>query len=212
MTLLLLGATGAVGRQLLALALADARVDKVVVLSRTPLPSHPKLHNPVLDFSQLPDDATWWRADAALCCLGTTLKAAGGKSAFRAVDHDLVLALARLAREHGTPAWAYCSSMGANARAANFYLRVKGETERDLQLLDFPCLCLVRPSLLDAGPRAQRRLGEELALTLCRLLGPLLPRRWRPIKTKLVARAMLEWALRPKKGIKVLCSETLQLR
>src|SRR3954454_8412844 len=99
MKLLLVGATGLVGRQVLDLALADARVEAVVAPTRRPLPDQPKLLAPAVDFARLPEDADWWRADATICALGTTMRVAGSKDAFRRVDYDYPLAGARIARE-----------------------------------------------------------------------------------------------------------------
>ncbi|HLO94775.1 MAG TPA: NAD-dependent dehydratase, partial [Burkholderiaceae bacterium] len=189
-TLLLLGSTGLVGQQLLALALADPAVSQVVAPTRRPLPTHERLLNPQIDFERLPAEAPWWRADAVLCALGTTLRLAGSPEAFRRIDHDYVLAACRLAREAGTPRCGFVSSLGADAGSRGLYLRVKGETERDLQALGFEALVCVRPSLLDGGPRPDHRPGEILALALGRGLAPLLPRRWRPVRTERVAAAL----------------------
>ncbi|WP_199698882.1 Rossmann-fold NAD(P)-binding domain-containing protein [Oleomonas cavernae] len=130
-TLLLVGATGLVGQHTLALALADPRVTKVVAPTRRPLPAGPKLENPVVDFDALPEDAPWWQAGAVICTLGTTQKIAGSQAAFRKVDYDYPLAVARLARRHSTPAYALTSSVGASARSPSFYLRTKGSWRRN---------------------------------------------------------------------------------
>jgi uncharacterized protein YbjT (DUF2867 family) len=189
--LLILGATGLVGQQVLAQALADPSVAQVVAPTRRALPTHPKLLNPIVDFKALPQ-ADWWAADAVVCCLGTTLKQAGSPAAFRAVDHDHVLAAARLARAAGTPTFALNSSLGAAAASSNLYLRTKGETEDDLAALGFASLTLVRPSLLDGGPRPDSRPGEALGLWFARLARPLIPARYRAVRTEAVARALLQ--------------------
>jgi nucleoside-diphosphate-sugar epimerase len=102
--LLLVGATGLVGQAVLAAALADERVARVVAPTRRPLPAHPRLDNPVVDFARLPADAPWWRVDAVICTLGTTLREAGSRAAFQQVDRDYPAAVARLARSHGATA------------------------------------------------------------------------------------------------------------
>jgi uncharacterized protein YbjT (DUF2867 family) len=208
-TLLILGATGLVGQQLLAQALADPRIERVVAPTRRPLPPHAKLQNPIVDYDALPADAVWWQADAALCALGTTIKTAGSQAAFRKVDHAYVLAAATLARQAGTPAFVLNSSIGAAARGGSFYLRVKGETEDDLAALGFRSLTLVRPSLLDGGPRPDSRPGEAVAIAVSKCLGPLIPKRWRPIGTDRVAAAMLAAALDCKPGTSIIESEQL---
>jgi len=209
-TLLLLGSTGLVGQQLLALALADPAVRQVVAPTRRPLPAQERLLNPQVDFDQLPADAPWWRADAVLCALGTTLRLAGSPEAFRRVDHDYVLAACRLARQAGTRRCGFVSSLGADAGSRGLYLRVKGETERDLQALGFESLSCIRPSLLDGGPRPDPRPGETLALALSRGLMPLLPRRWRPVRTERVARALYDAVREGRPGLRIIPSEALQ--
>ncbi|HRE18921.1 MAG TPA: hypothetical protein PLW86_17935, partial [Rhodocyclaceae bacterium] len=130
----------------------------------------PKLINPLIDYAHLPADAPWWKADGVICALGTTLKLAGSQAAFRLVDHDYVLAAASLAQQAGTPGFALNSSLGASVKASSFYLRVKGEVERDLEELGFSWLSIVRPSLLDGGPRPDSRPGERIALAVSKAL------------------------------------------
>lgn len=197
--LLLLGATGLVGQQVLAQALADSAVALVVAPTRRPLAPHPKLLNPVVDFKALPQ-AGWWAADAVVCCLGTTLKLAGSPAAFREVDHDHVLAAARLARAAGTPSFALNSSLGAAASSGNLYLRTKGETEDALAALGFTSLTLVRPSLLDGGPRPDTRPGEAVGLWFARVAHPLIPARYRAVRTEAVAWVLLQAARQAKPG------------
>lgn len=208
MKLLLLGATGLVGREVLRLALSDARVSQVVAPVRKPLPAHPKLDAPLVDFDRLPPDAPWWQADAVICTLGTTMKAAGTRQLFRRVDHDYPLAVARLALAAGTRTYALNSAAGANAGSRIFYNRVKGELERDLEALGFRSLTYVRPGLI-GGERDEARAGEGAALRLLRVLGPVLPRRWRINPAPRIAAALLEAALAAAPGVHVVASEDL---
>jgi uncharacterized protein YbjT (DUF2867 family) len=207
-SVLILGATGSVGKQLLALALSDQRITSVTAPTRRPLPANPKLHNPIIDYGKLPE-ADWWRCNAVLCALGTTIKQAGSKNAFRTVDHDYVLAAAKRAKSAGTACFVLNSSLGADASSNNFYLNVKGEIENALAELDFESLTFIRPSLLDGGPRPERRYGEEIGLWFGKHLGALIPKRYRPISTQAVAKAMLDAALRPKPGRHIIESEEL---
>ncbi len=197
--LLILGATGLVGQHVLAQALADPSLVHVVAPTRRALAPHPKLLNPIVDFKALPQ-ADWWATDAVVCCLGTTLKLAGSPAAFREVDHDHVLTAARLARAAGTPTFALNSSLGASAESGNLYLRTKGETEVDLAALGFASLTLVRPSLLDGGPRPDVRPGEAVGLWLFRLARPLIPVRYRAVRTEAVAHALLQAVRQVKPG------------
>ncbi|WP_454774627.1 NAD-dependent dehydratase [Janthinobacterium tructae] len=208
MKLLLVGATGLVGREVLRLALADARVAAIVAPVRKALPPHAKLHAPLVDFDQLPPDAPWWKADAVICTLGTTMKVAGTRQAFLRVDHDYPLAVARLARAAGTSTYALNSAAGANAASRIFYNRVKGELERDLEQLGFASLTHVRPGLI-GGERDVARAGEGAALRLLRVLGPVLPARWRINPAPRIAQALLEAALAGAPGVHIVSSEQL---
>lgn len=209
-TLLILGGTGAVGRQLVEQALADPRVTTVVAPTRRPLPQHAKLTNPIVDYAQLPREAEWWRADAALCALGTTLRQAGSREAFRKVDHDYVVTAAACAQSWGAGTFVLNSSLGASASSRSFYLRVKGETERDLEQLGFASLTLVRPSLLDAGQRPDWRPGEATGLWLARRLAPVIPARYRAVPAAAVAAAMLQAAHMATSGVQVIESDQIR--
>lgn len=209
MRLMLIGASGEVGREVLAQALTDRRVAEVVALTRRPLPAATKLNNVVVDFDRLPERAQWWAVDAVVCTLGTTLRAAGSRAAFAAVDRDLPLRIARLARVAGATRFGFNSSLGADARSGNFYLRTKGEAEEAIRQLGYPGYVILRPSLIDAD-RAEGRSGERLALTFARGLAPLIPRRWRAVTPAAIARALLDGVLCAAPASRVVESEALQ--
>lgn len=194
MKLILLGATGLVGSHVLELALADARISEIIAPTRRPMPERTGLFAPLVDFDHLPEHAPWWHADAVICALGTTMKKAGSREAFRRVDHHYPLEAARLARRHGVPAFVLNSATGADPDSRFFYNRVKGELERDLRALGFASLTLVRPGLI-SGPRTEFRLGERVAEVLLKTTGPLLARRWRINLARNIAQAMLDAAV-----------------
>lgn len=211
MRLLLLGATGAVGSEVLRLALAHPQVRRVVAPTRRPLPAgagHPKLLNPVTDFAQ-PDAVLLSPEveglDAVVCALGSTIKQAGSQAAFAAVDRDLPVALARAAQRLGAHSLALNSSLGASARG-NFYLRTKFEAEQALRALGFASYTVVRPSLIDAQ-RTQSRPGERVGLWVSNLLGPLVPRRYRPVSATAIAHTLLRTALEAVPGERIIESE-----
>lgn len=207
--LLLVGASGEVGRAVLAQALVDPRIAAVVALTRRPLPAAAKLNNVVVDFDSLPEEAPWWPVDAVVCTLGTTLRAAGSKEKFVAVDRDLPLRIARLARAAGATRFALNSSLGADARSGNFYLRTKGQAEDAIRDLGYPGYTIVRPSLIDAD-RAESRPGEHLSLIFARALRPMIPLRWRAVTPAAIARALLDAALSSKPVSRVIESDELQ--
>jgi uncharacterized protein YbjT (DUF2867 family) len=207
-TLLLAGATGLVGQAVLRQALADPRVARVVAPTRTPLPAQARLHNPVVDFDHLPADADWWKADAVVCTLGTTIRVAGSQAAFRKVDHDYPLAIARLALQHGATTYVLTSASGANPGSRIFYSRTKGELERELATLGYEALTFVRPGLL-GGERTQRRTAEYVGMQLLKVIGPLLPRRYRMVPAESVAAVLLRCALESTPGVHVIESEAL---
>lgn len=197
MRVALAGATGLVGGLLLRRLLADAAVREIHLVGRRApegVGADARLRFHPADFARLPTAPQWARVERGYCCLGTTIRAAGSRAAFRAVDHDAVLDFARAMRRGGTPDFRAVSSVGADPDARNFYLRVKGETERDLIALGFMNLSLFRPGLL-RGPRAEFRLGERIALATSPLWSPLLQgrlRHFRPTDAAVLAAALHE--------------------
>jgi uncharacterized protein YbjT (DUF2867 family) len=204
-TLLIAGATGLIGSRALAIALADQRVRRVVAPTRRPIAAHPKLANPRLDTLLADPSGETWRADGAICALGTTQAKAGSAAAFRAVDHDMVLAVARNCRAAGTRRFALVSSLGADPRSRFLYTRTKGEVEAAIVALAFPSLTILRPGFLD-GDRDEVRPLERVARLMLRLAGPLLPRSARASSPDRVARVLVEAALADAPGVQILAS------
>jgi uncharacterized protein YbjT (DUF2867 family) len=190
---LLGGATGAVGARLLALLLARKDGPGVLAVGRRPPPRrHARLewlHAELEDFQEALSGRTF---DQAFCCLGTTMKRAGSKAAFRAVDLDGVTAFARAARAGGAGFFGLVSAAGADPRSRNFYLRTKGEAEAAVEALGFPSLVIMQPGLL-RGEREEFRAGERLGQAAAPLfdrvlLGPLA--RYRSVAIDSVAAAL----------------------
>ena len=207
--LLIVGSTGLVGGHALAQALADARFAQVIAPTRRPLSmQHAKLENPIVDFDALPTDAAWWRVDAVVCALGTTIRDAGSKAAFRRVDLDYVLAMATHVRAAGARSFALNSSLGADPVAGNFYLRTKGEAEAALRSLGYPSLTLVRPSVI-GGERERRRPMEHFGMRVLRAVEPLVPKRYRVVPAERIARCLLEAAFAAEPGVRVVESERI---
>lgn len=209
------GATGLVGRQLLAELVAEPRVERIVAVTRRPLDlSHEKLEVLVTELDELEDALAKRQATHAFCCLGTTIAKAGSQAAFRHVDHDLSLAFGRACVEAGVEKLLVVTALGADPRSRVFYNRVKGELERDLAALGLPELHLLRPSLL-LGEREERRRAEALAMALAKPLGALLAgplAKYRAIDASDVAKALLAFALEPKSSQAVTIHESDAIR
>ena len=166
------GATGLVGREVLAALSAAENIRAIhVVGRRAPDSSDARMRFHPVDFGQPMQLQQLPSVDEVYIALGTTIKVAGSQAAFRAVDHDAVVALARQARQQGAKRLAVVSAMGADASSRIFYNRVKGETEDALRALGFDTLVIARPSMID-GDRASLnqpgRPGEGLGLALMR--------------------------------------------
>ena len=209
---LLAGATGLVGQALLALLLADARYSTVhVVGRRAPNVQHPKL---VVHISaSLTNWASPVAVDDVFIALGTTIKVAGSKAAFKALDFDAVLALATQAKAQGATRLAVVSAMGASAQSAVFYNQVKGEMETAVNQLGFQTVVIARPSLL-AGDRESlkqpERIAEKLSLVAFKWLKPLIPANYQAINASDVAAAMLKTLGSAGAGKQVLLSGDMQ--
>ena len=201
---LLAGATGLTGEHLLDRLLSEPTIARVVAPTRRPLAKHAHLSNPVGPLTELLPQLQG-PVDTAFCCLGSTIRQAGSQEAFRAIDHDLVLAVAQRARELGARHFIVVSALGANPRSQVFYNRVKGEMEEALKAQDWPQLTIARPSLL-LGPRSDFRLGERLAAPLMRLV----PGKYRGIYACTLARALWRLALEEDNGVRIIDSDELR--
>jgi len=192
---LVAGATGLVGREVLAVLLADKSYSQVVCVGRRSLPlQDPKLVQHTVDYQAAAPFAALPRVDDVFIALGTTIKVAGSQAAFRAIDFDAVVALAQAARAQGATKLGVISAMGADPASSIFYNRVKGEMEEALTQLDYPTLVIARPSML-AGNRAATgqptRMGERIALVITRALKPLIPANYRSVQAHDVAAALV---------------------
>jgi uncharacterized protein YbjT (DUF2867 family) len=171
---------------------------------------HPKLTSHVVDFAAL---AALPKVDDCFIALGTTIKAAGSKDAFRAIDLKAVEAVALAARASGATKLGVVSAMGANSQSSVFYNRIKGEMELSLARMGFKCLVIGRPSLID-GDRAAlhqpERSGEGIGLLLARGLSPLLPANYRAIKASDIAQALIRHVKECTPGVLTLMSGDMQ--
>jgi uncharacterized protein YbjT (DUF2867 family) len=217
-TALIAGASGLVGKELLALLLASPASREVHSLVRKPSAlKHAKLHCYVVDFSKLgtasAQTLTLPAIDEVYICLGTTIKAAGSQEAFRAVDFDAVLAVARAGIARGATKLGVISAMGASSNSGVFYSRVKGEMEEAVSKLGYQSVIIARPSFLEGDREAllqHARPGEKIALAAMSLFKPLIPKNYQAVEASSVAAALLRHVRSGKSDTSILLSGQLQ--
>ncbi len=185
--------------------IASERYARVVVLTRRTVHNeNPKVDQRVVNFDQLAA-MELPAADDVFCALGTTIKKAGSQEAFRHIDLDFPLSLANKALARNAKQFLLVSSVGANAKSKNSYLRTKGELEDAISVLPFQAIHIFRPSML-LGPREERRAGERAGIVFMRLVLPMLIgglRKYRAIEAQDVARSMVSAAATDRVGKRV---------
>ena len=179
---------------------------------RAPTLNHPRLHLHAVDFTAI---STLAPVDDVYIALGTTIAVAGSQAAFRAIDYDAALAVARAARNAGATRCGLVSAMGANAESRIFYNRVKGQLERDIERLGFTTLVIARPSLL-VGDRQllqqPRRRAEALSIKLFHWFNPIVPANYRARPATEIAQALVQAVQSKPAGLHVLCGQALLVR
>ncbi|MBS4213586.1 MULTISPECIES: oxidoreductase [Neobacillus] len=200
------GATGLVGKELVHLLLINPAYTAVTLIVRRPTGiAHPKLQEKIVDFNRLEQSDVDLAGADVFCALGTTIKKAGSQKAFRLVDYEYPLALGRMAKAQGAKQFLIITSMGANPASRTFYIRVKGEVEKELLGLGLSALHIFRPSLL-LGNREEFRFGERISAVLSSILSPLFLgtlKKYKPVHAETVAGAMIRIAQKGTSGIHV---------
>jgi uncharacterized protein YbjT (DUF2867 family) len=210
---LLAGATGLVGRELAKQIAASDRYGALRLLLRRRAPELedlPESSALLVDFDALP--AGLPRADDVYVALGTTIKVAGSEQAFRRVDYDYVLGVARAARSAGAERLGVVSALGADPASRVFYNRVKGEMERDILSLGYASIVIAQPSLLlgDREPLGQAaRAGEAWAKRLLAPISKLIPAQVRPVQAADVARSLIHGVLEGAAGVTRIASREM---
>ncbi len=201
---ILIGATGLVGSHLLKQLLDDERFASVKVLGRrTSGLKHPKLKEHIIDFSKPSGWAPVVKGDVLYLCLGTTRAKAGSKQAQYEVDYRYQLDVASAAAKNGVASVVLVSSAGAKHTSKFFYMRMKGELERDLSTLRFRHMVFIRPGPL-TGPRTEKRRAENLGVAIISFINRLgLMQHYTPIHGDTVARAMINATFMQHRGIQV---------
>ena len=213
-TAVIVGSTGAIGRQLMPLLLAAPRFDKIIVFHHRPTPyaGLGKIEQRIVDFTALAPPEPGDDLEAVFCCIGTTQSKAGSTEAFQKVDRDIPVALARWASANNTTTFVGISSVDARADARSVYLKTKGEMESGVAGAGLRSTYMLRPSLL-AGGRDEYRLAERIGNRVLAVIGPVMlgpVRKYRAIHTKTVAHAMLVCAERAVPGVHILESDAIQ--
>jgi len=194
MKVMVLGATGLTGGMVVEKLLEQPEISTVIAPVRRPMVvENSKLEQRFMEFDAMEAQPDAFQVDVLICCLGTTLKKAGSREAFRKVDHDYALKAAQMARNAGARALILMSAIGASSQSPVFYNRVKGELEENVRALKFPYLAIYHPSLL-LGQRKEARTAEALGVAVMpvanrALIGPL--RKYRAIEAEAVASAMV---------------------
>lgn len=205
-SVLVVGATGLVGAEIVRQLAADASVQRIVVISRRPLVDRPaRVESHIVDFDRLHEHASLFAVDQIFCALGTTIKQAGSQAAFRQVDFEYPLAVARLGLKGGARHFLLVSALGANSESGIFYNRVKGELEDQLRSLGYRSVSIARPSLL-LGKREEFRLMERVGM----VIGELVPGRYRPVQAEAVAKSLVTAAQIDAPGLHIIESEEIR--
>lgn len=203
MKALVIGATGATGKDLVEVLLEDPAYTEVVAFVRRPgTLTHPKYTEIITDFDNLGQVSASITGDVWFSCLGTTLKAAGTKEKQWHIDHDIPLAFARIARANGVPAAVILSAHGASSTSKVFYSRLKGTLDEAIIQLTFPTTLIFRPGFLlrKNTDRPSERI-IAIALKLANTLG--LFRKFRPLPTSQLAARMAEAAGKRTPGTRI---------
>jgi|SRR5690606_1800730 len=191
MKAIVIGGTGATGKELVTQLLNDVRFEEVTALVRRPyFGGHIKLKEIIVDFDKLEEYKESIHGDVAFSCLGTTLKDAGGKEAQWRVDHDYQLKFAAIARENGIESFVLLSAAGADSKSLIFYNKMKGALEQNVKALGFNKFLIIQPGAIDRPNTT--RTGEKWMIKILHSLNSLgILRRYAAISTARLALAMI---------------------
>ena len=191
-TVLVFGATGMVGKELVSQLDQDQSIEKIICIVRRPVAfKEKKVTVEVVDFMNMDQHKDVFESvHSVFCCIGTTMKVAGSREAFQIVDHYMPISVARTAKEVGVQSFSLVSSVSAYHKSKNFYLKVKGRVEQDLKKIAFDRLIIYRPALL-AGDRKPFRFGEFTLTIFFRLFSIFVPKKFRIIHAKDLSNEMV---------------------
>ena len=212
-TALIIGSSGLIGKQLLSLLLESRDYDKVIVFNRKEMAlNHPKLVQQLIDFEDIPSYKNLIKGDDFFCTIGTTIKKAGNKEAFRKVDFSYPKQFAEIAKTNNIKHFLIVSSLGADVNSSNFYLKTKGEIEQFIINSNIEIVSIFRPSIL-SGNRKEFRLGEKFGLMLMKVFSFLFIgnlKKYKPIASETVAQGMFAAAQKNKLGVSIYESDSIK--
>lgn len=202
---IILGASGLVGGELLKKLIDCNEFSSILVLSRQSLgKQHEKIIEIICDFNELGAIAKEVTGDVLFCCIGTTRKKTPNLNDYRKIDVDIIKNVGEIAKKNGVQQAHLVSSVGANENSSNFYLKIKGEAEKQLKELAFQYVGLYRPAML-IGKRKERRPGEKFGQFVSPFFDLFMGKgKYHSIKAEMVANSMYWNAKNPMKGIRVL--------
>lgn len=210
---IIVGASGLVGSCLLEILLREPGYDEILVLVRKEVPViNPKLKQLVVDFDKLEDYADQITGEAIFSCLGTTRGKTPDLTIYKKIDHDYPVQVARIGLRNGMKQIHLVSSLGADATSSNFYLKMKGETERDMINVGLPSTHIYQPSFI-TGDRKENRIAEKILLPLFWLINPLFFGGWkkyRSISAQNIASAMHKQSLKNEDGVFIYPSDKIK--
>lgn len=204
MKAIILGASGAVGSELVKLLEKDTEFEEVVMPLRRNIESpNPKMKSVKIDFDNPDSYKDLIKGDVLFLAFGTTIKKAGSKEAQYKIDFTYQKNIAKAAEENGLKTIVLVSSAGANPKSMFFYSRMKGELDEEIKKMNFDSVNILKPSVLDAC-REEERFGEKMAIKIGRAIKgfPLLGK-YRAIKTSTVAKAMINLAKKQQKFVEL---------
>lgn len=207
---IVIGSTGLIGSELVQQLLGNPNYSKVLLLNRRASGlTHSKLAERIINFDA--PDLSGVNGEDLFCAIGTTIRKAGSKEAQFKIDCQYPSTLAALLKPQGLKQVVLVSSIGADETASNFYLKTKGQLEKNIRDLDFESTIILRPSIL-LGKRKEFRLGEKIAIVLMQLLSPLMLgsfRKYRGIQAAKVAAKMIASANSGSKGLQIIESDKI---
>ena len=210
---IIVGSSGLVGNHLMKNILDNEKFSSLKIFVRKPRGvCHPKLTEIVTEFGNLGKVKEEFDADIIFSCLGSTRKKTPNLEDYYKVDYFYPKWVAEIAKENGVKQFHLISSLGANEKSRNYYLKMKGKTEKAIRMQNIETTCIYRPALI-TGKRNEKRTGESISKFLFNVLNPLLVgglKKYRSISAEEIAKAMINQSLKNEKGTHIFESNQIK--